>query len=229
MGKGCEAVIYFLRAAGGTLEIEDLYGLINPHKDRTDRKRWRPRDLRRREIARLVAAGVAESSGKDVSLTGDWLGALNEEREIAGEIAAHKRDMKRYQRERDAYREHLEDRKRRKRGIGSDRHPANAGADGWVEELRPEDPALPGDAPEASERDEAPVSGLVAAVRDYLELNPGDACQWPSWLANCLWSEDLVIGKPTAEEVGAAVEELGGDTYLRLLLEGAREGSLGAA
>ena len=217
MGKCCEAVVYFLLAAGGTMHTDDLYGRINPHKDPEDRKRWRPRDLRRREIARLVAAGVVECPGKVASLAEDWLDAYNLERERAGEIEAHNRDMKRYQRERDAYREHLE---RRKGGIGSDRHPANAGADGWVEELRPESA---GEVLEASERDEAPVSGLAAAVCDYLELNPGDACQWPSWLANCLWSEELVIGKPTAAAVVAAIEELGGDPYLRLLLETARE------
>ncbi len=216
MGKGCEGAIYFLRAAGGTLDIEDLYGLINPHKDREDRKRWRPRDLRRREIARLVAAGVVESSGGKVSLTHDWLGALNFEREIAGEIAAHKRDMKRYQRERDAYREHLEDRKRGARGW--DHHPANARADGWVGELRPEGTEAPGQA-----SPEAPVSGLAAALRGYLEKNPTDAYQRPSWLGVTLWALDLVTDKPAAADVGSAIEELGGDPYLRLLLGRARE------
>jgi hypothetical protein len=149
MGKGCEAVIYHLRLAEGPLDVEDLYGLINPHKDRyEDRKRWQPWQLRRREIARLVAARVVECHGKKVSLTHDWLDALNFEREAAGEIAAHDRDTKRYQRERDTYRDHLEDRKKGQHQ--GDHHPANAGADGWIEELGPDEAA----------------GGLLASERD---------------------------------------------------------------
>lgn len=57
------------------------------------------------------------------------------------------------------------------------------------------------------------LSPLAAAVRDRLESCP-DGPWWPSWIANYLWSEGKVIGKPTPEEVEAAIDELGGAAYL---------------
>ena len=152
-----------------------------------------------------------------VSLSDHWQESLEVARKIGGEIEAEELTRRRVKEKSRAYRE--------RHKVSPDRHPANADADGWVEELRPQDPALAGDSPGANERHEAPVSELAAAVGGYLGLNPGDACQWPSWLANCLWSEELVIGKPTAAAVAAAIEELGGDPYLRLLLERARKAS----
>jgi hypothetical protein len=107
LGKGCGAVIDFLERAGGRCTIEALSEAL--HKTRT-------RDLRRRLIARLEAAGVVECSQNTVSFTGDWLEALNWERELAGEVEAYRRDMSRYARERDAY--------RLGRGVRPDRAPS---------------------------------------------------------------------------------------------------------
>jgi len=95
LGKGCGAVIDALERAGGSATVEELADAL--HKNRT-------RDLRRRLIARLVTAGVVECSTNTVSLAADWMEALNRERELTGEIAAYQRDMSRYARERDAYR-----------------------------------------------------------------------------------------------------------------------------
>ena len=205
-----------LEYSGSECTEDELYARLNPHKDPEDRKRWRPRDLRRRVLLPLLRSGVVEA--RDVpgcartwSLASDWLEALNRERERAGEIEAQRRDTKRYERERDGYREELE---RRKRGPLDDYHPANVGADGWVGDLNPLSHRSVGDGCA-----EASVSGLAGALKGYLELNPGDACQRWSWLGLYLWSEDLVIGKPTAREVAAAIEELGGEVYLRSLLE----------
>jgi DNA-binding transcriptional ArsR family regulator len=87
----------------------------------------RVRDLRRRHLEPLVEAGVVECSGDAVSLTADWLDALNERRDQDGEIADHRRDIARYQRERDAYRNRDQN--------PSTPHPANRGADGYAEDL----------------------------------------------------------------------------------------------
>jgi hypothetical protein len=114
LGKGAGQVVDILEGSGGTLALDDLYGLVYPHKDPADRRRWRLRDFRRRSpdrvgvVARLEDAGVVEVSGDAVSLVPDWLEALNRERKLAGEIDAHRRDMARYAREREAYRRRRE-------------------------------------------------------------------------------------------------------------------------
>jgi hypothetical protein len=46
--------------------------------------------------------------GGSVSLVGDWLEALNRDREASGEITLYRRDMARYNRERAAYRDRHE-------------------------------------------------------------------------------------------------------------------------
>jgi hypothetical protein len=136
LGKGCGAVIDALEQAGGSATVEELADAL--HKAR-------PRDVRRRYIARLETAGVVECSGDDVSLAAEWLDALNRERDAAGEIAAYQRDMSRYAREREAYRDHLD---RLRRGVAErpDCGPTRRGmdtrrvlreaADGRIQELQ---------------------------------------------------------------------------------------------
>ncbi len=94
LGKTAGAVIDALETLGGRASPEEVARLLEVK---------RPRDLKRRVISRLEAAGVVECAGDSVSLAGDWLEALNRERETAGEIAALRRDMARYDRERIAY------------------------------------------------------------------------------------------------------------------------------
>ncbi len=67
-----------------------------------------------------------------------------------------------------------------------------------------------------------PVSKLARALGGYLDRSPHDACQRPSWLGVTLWAFELVDGKPTSEEVAEALGELGGEPYLRGLLDRAR-------
>jgi hypothetical protein len=55
-------------------------------------------------VTRLEDVGVLRVDGNTVSLAEDWLEALDRERERTGEIALFKRDMARYNRERDGYR-----------------------------------------------------------------------------------------------------------------------------
>jgi hypothetical protein len=104
LGKGAGAVIDALEALGGELPLAELYGRLHPDRPPEDRKRWRPRDLRRRVIARLEDAGVVRCEGESVSLTPEWLEALNRDRERGGEIEAYRRDMRAYQEQSEAYR-----------------------------------------------------------------------------------------------------------------------------
>jgi hypothetical protein len=98
LGKTAEAILDALEAAGGTLSLEEIAAILGVA---------RPRDLLRRDgpLSRLQAAAVVECSGHTVSLAAAWTSALEDERERAGEIAAYRRDMARYARESEAYRQ----------------------------------------------------------------------------------------------------------------------------
>lgn len=95
LGKGAGAVIDALERARGSASVPVIAAALG---------KKRPRDLRRRAIARLEAAAVVECSGDIVSLTEDWAAALEREREAAGEVSALRRDEGKFARERDAYR-----------------------------------------------------------------------------------------------------------------------------
>jgi len=112
-------------SGGGTLTLEELAGRLGVS---------RIRDLRRRHLAPLEAASVVECLEDTVSLTGDWLDALNDRCEMDGEIDDYRRDMQRYEREQDAYRERF--------NVRADYHSANFAADGFIVELErlPEPP-----------------------------------------------------------------------------------------
>ncbi len=58
------------------------------------------------------------------------------------------------------------------------------------------------------ERVPEPEPALVEALREYLRLNPQLVAEGPSWLANTLWADDRVTGKPTARDVEVALAEL---------------------
>jgi hypothetical protein len=200
LGKSCEALIDYLEQLGGSAKVEDLADLM--HVSRT-------RDFRRRVIDRLEQRGVVECSEEHVSLAEDWLEALNREREKSGEIAAYRRDMDRFNRQREGY--------ANRRKNQPDYHPANQRADGWIGDLKPVDaaPAEPPPGPEVSE--------LARVIRDYLDRNPQDACQPPGWIGTTLWAYDLRPDKVTSAEVQAAIEELGGERYRRERLRYAEE------
>lgn len=111
LGKTAGAVIDALEKLGGRATVEELAAILEVK---------RPRELTRRRdpalggagrdgaVTRLEAAGVVECSGDTVTLVADWLEALNREREGAGEIAAYRRDVERYNREREGYRKRHE-------------------------------------------------------------------------------------------------------------------------
>ncbi len=106
LGKSCERVMDRLETAGGSMTLSNLADAIDVK---------RPRDLTRRKnmqtgkgrdgfVTRLEDVGVLEVVGETVSLTEEWLEALDRERERSGEIELFKRDMAQYNRERDGYR-----------------------------------------------------------------------------------------------------------------------------
>ncbi len=199
LGKIRGAIVDALDSNGGRMDINELAEALH---------RKRARDLRRRNLPMLEEAGIVAVHGDTVSLTEDWLERLEEQRELGGELEAEDLARRRYREKSRAY--------HKRRETKPDHHYVNVGADGFVEDLRPA--GEPEEAPPAA----PPLSPLAAAVRDYLERNPRDACQPPGWIGATLWAYDLFGGKPTPAETRAAIEELGGERYLRDKLGRAR-------
>lgn len=215
LGKLRGALLEVLDAHQGTATVGEIGASLGLK---------RPCDFARRHFPALVGAGLISWEGrgkkKVAVLTKGWLERLEELRESCGEVEADRLARRSVERQREAY--------RNRNRIVADHHPANRDADGWVEDLREplEDVAfLIGEGARATDVEDvpAPLSGLAVALNDYLMVNPGDRIQRPSWLGVTLWCYDLVAGKPTPEEIGAALEELGGQTYLRGLSELSKE------
>lgn len=106
LGKSCERVMDVLEAAGGTMTIPALAAAVDVKRPRELTRRKNPETGKGRDgfLTRLEDAGVLEVVGETVTLTEDWLEALDRERDRAGEIELYKRDMRRYNRESKAYR-----------------------------------------------------------------------------------------------------------------------------
>jgi len=197
LGKIAGAILDALDREGRPLTLPELCGILK-HK--------RPRDLRNRQVARLVERGIVEFDGETVRLVDDWQTALERERERSGEIGDRERDRRKYRRQREAFRR---------------RHETPASP-------------LPDDDPERAERRrqrreererfEAStasiirLSPLAQAIAAYLEKTPRDADQPPGWIGSTLWAYGLYAGKPTPAESKAAIEELGGEAYRRELM-----------
>jgi hypothetical protein len=144
--------------------------------------------------------------GDYIRLVENWLDALNAERERSGEVKKLRLDTQKYKRERIA----------RRLKIKANRAPSEAEMDA-AREAREE---------RERQRRQHPVSLLAAVLHEYLyHDNPHDACQPPGWLAVTVWALKLYPGKPTPEEVTAALAELGGDTFRRDCLEKDRIGA----
>ena len=226
-GKVRGGILDHLDRAGGELTRLELDEAIHP--DKAPEKR-RPRDLTRRKnpqtgkgrdglLITWIDAGAVELDGEKVRLTPDWLERVDDVRRLGGEIdtvdaagrvdagadtiAARELEIRRRQ-----YRAWREERVRR-------RARPRPEADGTISELRPARDDAPAQEP-------APVSTLAAAVRDFLDRDPQAARQPPGWIGLTLWSHELHPGKPTAGEVRAALEELGGAAYLEEVLSQTR-------
>jgi putative DNA primase/helicase len=100
LGKIRCAVLDALDRWGGAATVDELASAFNK----------RPYDLRTRTLPMLEEVGIITISRGDlVSLTDNWLEALECERALKGEIAARRRDESRYRREREAYRNRHKD------------------------------------------------------------------------------------------------------------------------
>ena len=84
-----------LEVSAGELPIAELCGLLH---------RKRARDVKRRTLPPLEAAGIVEVSGDVVRLTPDWRANLEAERKRSGEIAIARRQAERHRDERELYR-----------------------------------------------------------------------------------------------------------------------------
>jgi hypothetical protein len=87
LGKIRGSMIDALDASGGTLALEQMAEILH---------RKRPRDIRRRHLPMLEEAGIVTVEGATVSLTQNWLEALEEQREIGKEIEAEELARRRY-------------------------------------------------------------------------------------------------------------------------------------
>ena len=179
----------------------------------------RARNLRR-NLPMLEEAGIISVSGDIISLNPDWLVALETERKLKGEIrndqgeeGAQERDRTRYRLQSEGYRDWLALSPEKRKALKHQR--ARARADGFIGHLRPADE--PEEQPEPP-----PISPLAVAIRAYLDRSPQDACQPPGWIGSTLWAYDLFEGKPTPAEVRSAMDELGGEPYIRVCQERAR-------
>jgi putative DNA primase/helicase len=93
LGKhNCAIIDRLLRE--GDMHVEELAEATNK----------RTRDLLARNLSKLQAAGIVELDGTTVRLADDWREALERRREEDGEIAAEKRDRKKYREQRENYR-----------------------------------------------------------------------------------------------------------------------------
>lgn len=226
-------VLDAIEQAGGTLSVAELSEALHRKRPRDLTRRKRPDSKGRDGLAiMLIDAGIVSLEGETISLAADWSERLDDLRRAGREIdyrvvmtlsdgstkenvvdGAETIARRRLEIKRKAY--HSRHR------VKPDRHFANVGADGFIEDLSPDD----GDNANTPEA-EPDLSPLAATVRDYLDKRPNTVRQHgralPGWLANTFWAYELVLGKPTPAEVHAAIGELGGERYLRERLEASR-------
>jgi hypothetical protein len=194
-GKARGAIIDALEVNGGRMHINEVADALYIRRARDLTRRKKTPKGKDGLLAWLEDDGLVTVEGDMVAFADGWRERLREVREAGKEIAdgtgepgAAELDADDYRRQREAYRRREED--------PPSHHFANLGADGYIEDL------APADAPEPE------LSPLAAALRAYLERNPGDRNQPESWIANTLWCHDLYPGKATGEEVAAALEEM---------------------
>jgi hypothetical protein len=126
LGKSAGAMLDTVEANGGSMHkgaIGAVLGVKRP------RDMWRDTEKYQGPGAKLLAAGIVEVDDAGmVSLVGDWLMALDIERERGGEIERERQDRENYERDRLAWR-------KRYGKADVEAHLANAKSDGMVDEL----------------------------------------------------------------------------------------------
>jgi hypothetical protein len=97
LGKVRGAIVDALDAGGGVLTLQEIADTLH---------RKRARDIRRRNLPMLEDAGIVRVDGDTVSLTDNWLEALEEQRRLGGEIEAEELARTRYKLKSRAYHNH---------------------------------------------------------------------------------------------------------------------------
>jgi hypothetical protein len=111
LGKIRGAILDALDAAGGALTLQQIAETLH---------RSRPRDIRRRNLPMLEAAGIVEVHGDVVCLAADWLVRLGEQRRLGKEIEAEELARTRYELKRDAFHARKSTRPRHRRSKASE-------------------------------------------------------------------------------------------------------------
>jgi hypothetical protein len=195
LGKIRGAIIDALDAVGGTLTLQQIAEALH---------RSRPRDIRRRNLPMLEKAGIIQVDGDTVSLTDNWLAALEDQRRLGKEIEAEELARKRYNLKSRAYHRRHE----------APKSEPSAEALEAVRRSRAIREAHLVACPQPPAESQPRLSPLAVAIRDYLDRHPHQARQRAGWIGSTLWAYELYPGKPTPAESRAAIEELGGAAYL---------------
>jgi bifunctional DNA primase/polymerase-like protein/primase-like protein len=221
LGKSRGQALDVLIAAGGELALADLERRMYPQKPEQKR---RPRDVRRRILPPLEAAGVVECLGDTVRLTPGWREALERARLRGGEIAAETRDRERAKRHSRQRRERLAAPENERESIVIPPSEGERAACADLAEIRQgnherrrarEERRKLRDVRELKrvKEPETPNGGLVEVVREGLEKNPHihrESLRYrASWLSRWAWSENKVPQKPAIPDVQAALLALG--------------------
>jgi DNA-binding transcriptional ArsR family regulator len=144
LGKTRGAILDALDAGGGILTLQEIADALH---------RKRARDLRRRSLPMLEAAGIITVEGDVVTLAEDWLDRLEDTRELGGEIEAEEHARRRYRDKSRAY--------HNRQQVEPTRHYVNIlGADGHIEDLEHIAEAL-------SEADSRTLEAIEAFERKY--------------------------------------------------------------
>jgi hypothetical protein len=131
LGKIRGAVLDALEASGGSSSVGEICESLH---------RSRPRDLRRRVLPILEDAEIITVDGDQVSLAENWLQRLDEARELGGEIRAENLERERHRLQGEAFRRRLQ--------VAPTPHWTNAGADGAIDHVTPEQMSSCKDKPE---------------------------------------------------------------------------------
>jgi predicted transcriptional regulator len=163
----------------------------------------RTRDFLVRMLPKLEEAGIECEDGV-LRLAGNWREALKVERQLKGEIADEDGDPGAAEKQKINHKLQREAFRNRDKTPPAEEPPPLMGPERFARIL--------------AERAKVKLSPLAACVRDYLERCPRDACQPAGWLGSTLWALELYPGKPNPAETRDAIEELGGEVYLRMKL-----------
>lgn len=226
LGKSAEAIVDTLERVGEWMDLADLADELGIK---------RPRDLRRRVIARLEEAAVVECSGDGVRLRLDWLSALQLRREEDLEIADYERDKRKYERQRENHRNRLEAHRLQRVGMsygeiaealefgiedvrsilaGSDAAPTRSEmdaareireADGFIEDLERIEGSEDVQIDFIDPDEPEPDPVIVAALVRYLDRNPRRRGERPSWLRVAMWADGYLDTRPPVEVVRYAL------------------------